>query len=136
MDWLGMFNPNYWFFRQTRNDFARYWGEGQEWNGFFSAWLTSGLTFTFIFLMMVASSPGFSFGWQSLLVLLGFGFFMGFFFIPVATWVILMKAVAQEEIRNRRESHRRQQEELFRALQRQRRRAEDCEADKGKSGKS
>ena len=121
MDWLIMLHPKYWFFRQTRSDFARYW-DGREWEGFFSAWATSGLAFSVFILMSVAGSPDVSFNWQLLLVTLSIGFFMGFFLIPIAAWIILLPAIARYEIKARRDSHRRMQEELLRCAQERRRR--------------
>lgn len=118
MDWLRALHPDYWFFRGTRNSFERYWGEGQGWNGFFSAWFTGAFVAFILFVMMTASSPGFPFVWQSFAALGVVSLFMSFFFIPFTTAFMLAGAFVREEVKNRRESHRRFNEAILKAASR------------------
>ena len=118
MDWLKSLHPDYWFFRQTRNDFERYWGDGQGWNGFFSAWFSGAFVFFIIFSMMVITSSGFDFAWQLFAVLGVFALIPAFALIPITTAVLLSGAMVREEIKNRRESRRRFDEALFKAARR------------------
>lgn len=115
MDWLRSLHPDYWFFRQTRNDFERYWGEGQGWNGFFSAWFSGAFVIFVILSMMLISNSGFNFAWQAFVVLGVFALVPAFALIPITTAVLLVGAIAREEIKNRRESRRRFDEALINA---------------------
>lgn len=118
MDWLRALHPDYWFFRQTRNDFERYWGEGQGWNGFFTAWFNGAVVFFIIFLMMLAGTPGFTFAWQAFVAVGVFAAIIAFFLIPISAAITLMGAMGREEIKNRRESRRRFNEAMIEAARR------------------
>ena len=118
MEWLRMLHPNYWFFRQTRNDFARYWGEGQEWNGFFASWFSGAGVIYMLFFMMLVGTPGFDFAWQSFVAIGVIALMISFFLVPIAAAVILMGAIARAEIKNRRESQRRYNDAMLEALRR------------------
>lgn len=117
MEWLGMFNPDYWFYRQTRNDFARYW-DGKEWQGFFASWLAAAAALNLIFVMMFLRDASVAFSWQAEAILACISAVIGLFLIPISAAIILMPAMAREEIRNRRESHRRYNEAMMESWRR------------------
>lgn len=120
MDWLKSLHPDYWFFRQTRNEFERYWGEGQGWNGFFSAWFSGATAIFMFFLMALGSTPSFEFAWQPLLAIGVVSLMISFFVIPIMSAIMLIGAIARKEIDGRRESHRRLNEAMLEAARRQR----------------
>ena len=126
MEWLRALHPDYWFFRQTRNSFERYWGEGQGWNGFFSSWFSGAFVFFVIFAMALMRSPEFVFAWVPFAVIGIASLIISFFLIPISAAVMLMGAMAREEVKNRRESHRRFNEALLRMARRR------CPEDKEK----
>lgn len=126
MDWLRALHPDYWFFRQTRNDFERYWGEGQGWNGFFASWFNGAAVVFIILSMMLIGTPGFTFAWQAFAVLGVLALFFAFFLIPISAAITLIGAMGREEIKNRRESRRRFDEALIDAARRR------CDEDKTK----
>ncbi len=126
MEWLRALHPDYWFFRQTRNSFERYWGEGQGWNGFFSSWFNGACVFFVIFAVTLMRSPEFVFTWVPFAAIGVASLFISFFLIPISAAVMLMGAMAREEVKNRRESHRRFNEALWRMARRR------CPEDKEK----
>lgn len=128
MDWLRALHPDYWFFRQTRNNIERYWGEGQGWNGFFTAWFNGAFAVFVIFSMMLIGSPGFDFAWQAFVAVGVIALLMSFFFIPFTAAITLMGAMTRREINGRRESRRRFDEALVEAARRRR----DEKSDSGK----
>lgn len=123
MEWLGMFNPNYWFYRQTRNDFARYW-DGREWQGFFASWFAAAAAMNLIFLMMFLKDATVSFSWQAEAILACISAVFGLFLIPISSAIILIPAMAREEIRNRQESRRRYNEAMMESWRRRRQEAD------------
>lgn len=106
MEWLHALHPDYWFFRQTRNSFIRYW-DGRGWTGFFASWFSGGAAVGVVLLLMLLAQPGFAFSWTALIPCAIVGMIIGFFLIPISAALILIPAFAREEIKNRRESQRR-----------------------------
>lgn len=118
MEWLRALHPDYWFFRQTRNSFERYWGEGQGWNGFFSSWFSGAFVFFVIFSVTLMRAAEFSFAFMPFVFVGVFALIISFFLIPISAAIMLIGAMAREEVRNRRESHRRFNEAILRSARR------------------